>query len=288
MQTRSLGPGAPLVSAIGFGAMPLSIQGRPDESVGVRVIHATLDAGVTLIDSANVYCLDNGDIGHNERLIARALKSWSGAGPSVLVATKGGLARPQGRWESDARPERLKRACEHSLKALDVDCIALYQLHAPDPQVPFVESVGGLAELQREGKIRWVGLSNVSVDQIKQAQSMVPIVTVQNRLSPFARQALDDGVVRYCAEQGIGLLAFAPLGGAGLNKTLPQNPALQPIAKRHSASAHAIVLAWLLAQASNIIPIPGARAVEHAVDSARAAELSLSEAEREAIDQARF
>jgi aryl-alcohol dehydrogenase-like predicted oxidoreductase len=288
MQTRSLGPGAPLVSAIGFGAMPLSIQGRPDESVGIRVIHAALDAGVTLIDTANVYCLDNGDIGHNERLIARALKSWSGVRASVLIATKGGLERPQGRWESDARPERLKRACEHSLEALDVDCIALYQLHAPDPQVPFVESVGVLAELQREGKIRWLGLSNVSVDQIKQAQSIVPIVTVQNRLSPFARQALNDGVVRYCAERGIGLLAFAPLGGAGANKTLPQNPALLPIANRHGASAHAIVLAWLLAQAPNIIPIPGARTVEHAVDSARAAELSLSEAEREAIDQARF
>ncbi len=288
MQTRSLGPGAPLVSAIGFGAMPLSIQGRPDESVGIRVIHAALDAGVTLIDTANVYCLDNGDIGHNERLIARALKSWSGARASVLIATKGGLERPQGRWESNARPEPLKRACEHSLKALDVDCIALYQLHAPDPQVPFVESVGVLAELQREGKIRWIGLSNVSVDQIKQAQSIVPIVTVQNRLSPFARQALDDGVVRYCAERGIGLLAFAPLGGAGLNKTLLQNPALLPIVNRYGASAHAIVLAWLLAQAPNIIPIPGARTVEHAVDSARAAELGLSEAEREAIDQARF
>ncbi len=288
MQTRPLGPGAVPVSAIGFGAMPLSIQGRPEQLVGVRVIHAALDAGVTLIDSADVYCLDNGDIGHNERLIAKALKSWAGQRDALVIATKGGLTRPQGRWQSDARPQRLRRACEQSLQTLDVDCIDLYQLHAPDPQVPFAESVGALADLRREGKIRWVGLSNVSVDQIKQAQSIVPIVTVQNRLSPFARQALNDGVVHYCAEQGIGLLAFAPLGGAGLNKTLPQNPVLQPIAKRLGASAHAVVLAWLFAQAPNIIPIPGARTVEHAVDSARAAELRLTEAEREAIDQARF
>lgn len=268
--------------------MPLSIQGRPDETVGVRVLHSSLDAGVTFIDTANVYCLDNGDIGHNERLIARALETWPCADKSVLVGTKGGLTRPRGRWESDARPDRLRRACEQSLKALGVDCIDLYQLHAPDPRVPLTDSVGVIAELQHEGKIRWVGLSNVSVDEIKIAESMVPIITVQNRLNPFFRQAIDDGVVDYCTRRGIGFLAYSPLGGRQLNKTLLDHPTLKPIAGRHGVSPHAVVLAWILAQGPNVVPIPGARRPEHVVDSANAVKVVLDEQELAAIDQAKF
>jgi len=288
MQTRSLGAGAPPVSAIGFGAMPLSIQGRPDEAAGIRVLHASLDAGVTLIDTADVYCLDNSDIGHNERLIAKALTTWSGLRDAVLVATKGGLTRPQGRWKSDARPDRLKQACEQSLKALGVDCIDVYQLHAPDSQVPFVDSVGALADLQQEGKIRWVGLSNVSVNEIKKAESIVPIVTVQNHFNLFRRKAIADGVIDYCSQRRIGFLAYSPLGGSQLNRTLPDHPALKPIAERHGASVHAVVLAWVLAQGANIIPIPGARTVAHAVDSVRAVELALAADELKAIDETEF
>lgn len=289
MQQRALGPGAPAVSAVSFGGMPLSIQGRPDdEAAAVRVVHAALEAGMTLIDTADVYCLDDADIGHNERLIATALRTWTGAKGGVVVATKGGVTRPRGAWERDARPGSLRRACDRSLAALRVERIDLYQLHAPDPKVPFAESVDALAELQRAGKIRWIGLSNVSVAEIEEARRRVAVVTVQNRLNPFFREAIDAGVVAHCAEHGIGFLAYSPVGGGRLNRKLPAHPALQPIAARHGVSPHAVVLAWVLAQGPSVIVIPGARTVEHARDSATGAGVVLSAHELAAIDRAEF
>src|ERR1043166_8515818 len=170
MRTRPLGPGIPAVSVIGFGGMHLSIVGRPaDESTALRVIHAALNAGETLIDTADACCLDDSETGHNERLIAKALRTWGGRRDTVVVATKGGMIRPGGRWERGGRPEQLRKACDRSLKALRLDRLDLYQLHTPDPNVPFAESVGALVELQRAGKIRWIGVSNVSVDDIKTA-----------------------------------------------------------------------------------------------------------------------
>ncbi len=268
--------------------MHLSIDGRPPEAQGIRVLHAALDAGVTLIDTADVYCLDERDIGHNERLIARALASWGGDAATVTVATKGGVVRPEGRWESDASPAQLRAACERSLRALEVDCLALYQLHAPDPKVPAAASVGELARLREEGKIRWVGLSNVSVAQIREAQAIVPITSVQNRLNPFFRESLTSGVVQYCAEQGIGFLAYSPTGGGRLNLRLPSHPVVAGIAGRLGVSAHAVVLAWVLAQSPTVIVIPSARKVEHALDSVGAAELELPEDDLAAIDGAVF
>jgi len=289
MRTRPLGPEAPVVSAIGFGGMPLSIQGRPaDAAQSVSVIHAVLDAGTTLIDTADVYCLDDADTGHNERLMARALRAWKGDSSAVVVATKGGLTRPGGRWERDARPARLRTACDRSLAALGVDRIDLYQLHAPDPQVPLLESVGALAALQQEGKIRWIGLSNVSVKEIEAAQSVVRVVTVQNRLNPFFREAVDTGVVRYCDDQGIGFLAYSPVGGGRLNKKLPTHPTLRPIAERLGASPHAVVIAWVLTQGSSVIPIPAARTVDHALDALAAAAVVLTPDDCRAIDRATF
>src|SRR5262245_57980389 len=163
MQTRPLGPGAPVVSAIGYGGMMISIAGRPPEEQGIRAIHSALESGATLIDTADVYCLDDTEIGHNERLIAKALKQWSGSKSEILIATKAGMTRPQGRWDRDGRPEHIRAACEKSLKALGVDRIDLYQFHAPDSTVPFEDSVGVFAELQQQGKVRWVGMSNVTV-----------------------------------------------------------------------------------------------------------------------------
>jgi aryl-alcohol dehydrogenase-like predicted oxidoreductase len=285
---RALGAGAPDVSEVGYGGMHLSIEGRPPESQAVRVLHAAFDAGVTLVDTADVYCLDQHDVGHNERLVARALASWSGDRESVLVATKGGVVRPDGRWESDARPAQLRAACERSLKALGADRIPLYQLHAPDPRVPLSESVGELARLREAGKIRWVGLSNVGVAQIGEAQAIVPIATVQNRLNPYFRESLTGGVVRYCAEQRIGFLAYSPTGGGRLNLKLPGHPIVAGIAARRGASAHAVVLAWVLAQSPAVVVIPSARRVEHALDSIGAAGLELSPEDRAAIDGAEF
>jgi aryl-alcohol dehydrogenase-like predicted oxidoreductase len=288
MKTRTLGAGAPDVSVVGFGAMPLSTAGRPSEGQGIAVIHAALDAGMTLIDAADVYCQDNNDIGHNERLIAKALGAWSGDRDSIIVATKGGMTRPGGRWEHDGRPEHLHAACDKSLTALGVDWIDLYQFHAPDPAVPFVESVGAMAELHKAGKVRFVGLSNVSVEQIRQAQEIVPVLTVQNRLSPFFREALDTGVVKYCDDNEIGFLAYSPVGGGRLNKKLPGLAALAPVAENHGASHHAVVLAWVRQQGPSVIIIPGARTVEHTVDSAGSAAFDLSDNELRAIDVAEF
>jgi aryl-alcohol dehydrogenase-like predicted oxidoreductase len=285
---RRLGPDAPNVSAVGYGGMHLSIQDRPSEEQGIRVLQAALDAGVTLIDTADVYCLDDSDIGHNERLIARALSRWGGKRDQVIVATKGGLRRPGGRWETDGRPEHLRLACESSLKALAVERIDLYQLHAPDPSVPLAESVGALADLQRGGKVRWVGLSNVSVPEIREAESVVRITSVQNRLNPFFREALADGVVEYCTRARIGFLAYSPTGGGRLNRKLPAHPVLRPMAARLGVTPHALVLAWVLARSPSVMVIPSARTVEHAVDSTTAAELNLSETDLGAITAAAF
>jgi aryl-alcohol dehydrogenase-like predicted oxidoreductase len=283
---RRLGRDAPLVSAVGYGGMHLSIQDRPPEEQGIRVIQAALDAGVTFIDTADVYCLDQHDIGHNERLVAQALRGRDRE--HVIVGTKGGLTRPQGRWETDGSPEHLRAACGRSLVALGVDRIDLYQLHAPDPRVPFADSVGALADLQREGKIRWVGLSNVSVAQIREAETIVPITTVQNRLNPFFREALSQGVVAHCTERGIGFLAYSPTGGGRLNRKLPAHPVLQPMAARLGTTPHALVLAWVLARSPAVMVIPSARTVEHALDSVSSADLQLSEADLEAITTAEF
>jgi aryl-alcohol dehydrogenase-like predicted oxidoreductase len=268
--------------------MHLSLQERPPESESVEVIRAALDAGVRLIDTADVYCLDESDIGHNERLIAEALRGWRGPRDDVLVATKGGLTRPAARWERDGRPEHLRAACERSLRALGVERIALYQLHAPDPAVPFEESVGALAELRQAGKLRWVGLSNVSVAQIRAAEAIVPIASVQNRLNPFFREALADGVVRYCEERGIGFLAYSPTGGGRLNRKLPDHPVLRPMAARLGVSAHALVLAWVLSRSEAVIAIPSARRAAHALDSVSAGELELSAEDLAGIDRAEF
>jgi aryl-alcohol dehydrogenase-like predicted oxidoreductase len=206
----------------------------------------------------------------------------------VTVATKGGLRRPGGRWEVDGRPAHLRAACEESLRSLGVEQIDLYQLHAPDPQVPLAESVGALADLRREGKIKAVGLSNVSLAEIRQAEAIVPITSVQNRLNPFFREALTEGVVQYCTERGIGFLAYSPVGGGRLNRKLPAHPVLQPMATRLGVTPHALVLAWVLARSPAVIIIPSARTVEHVLDSVTAGELNLSEADLSTITAAQF
>jgi aryl-alcohol dehydrogenase-like predicted oxidoreductase len=287
MMRRPLGPGSGTVSAVGYGGMHLSIQNRPPEAEALRVLAAVLDAGATVIDTADAYCLDEREVGHNERLIARALAGHA-ARDQVVVATKGGVVRTGGRWDTDGRPEHLRAACDRSLRALGVERIALYQLHAPDPAVPFLESVGALAELRSAGKIRWLGLSNVSVDQIRSAEAIVPVTTVQNRLNPFFREALTTGVLRHCGERGIGFLAYSPVGGGRLNRKLPEHPVLAPMARRLGVSAHALVLAWVLAQSPAVLVIPSARSLEHALDSLRAADLTLAPEDLAAIDRAEF
>jgi aryl-alcohol dehydrogenase-like predicted oxidoreductase len=261
--------------------MPLSIQGRPDEAHAIAVIHAALDAGITFIDTADAYCLDDSDIGHNERLIAKALAAWPSA--DVVIATKGGLERPGGAWVSNGRPEHLRAACERSLVALGVAHIDLYQLHAPDPGVPFADSVGALAELRREGKIRHVGLSNVDVSHLREAEDIVPVVSVQNRCNLFDTASFENGVVAYCEAHDIAFLPHSPMGGHRGHTRLAQHEQLGHMAARLAVTPYELALAYLLASSPVMIPIPGASRTASIQSSARAADISLSAADLAAL-----
>lgn len=285
MQQRPLGSTGLHVSQIGLGGMPMSLQGRPAKSEAIKVIHASLRAGVTLIDTADVYCLDQSEIGHNERLIAEALSQWPD-GETVTVATKGGLTRPGGAWVTDAHPRRLKLACEASLKALKVPTIALYQLHAVDDVVPLEDSVGALAELRKAGKIQHIGLSNVSAAQIKRAQQVAPIASVQNRCSVFDRRDFSNGVVTLCEAEKITYLAYSPVGGSRGKSRVSDDATLKSVAARRGVSPFQVALAWLLARSPVIIPIPGASKIPSAIDSAAAGSLTLEPEDRAALDQA--
>ncbi|WP_375389399.1 aldo/keto reductase [uncultured Amnibacterium sp.] len=271
--------GSRTVSAIGLGGMPLSIEGRPDDARAIATVHAALDAGVTLIDTADSYHLLAGETGHNERLIAEALRTYEGDASGVLVATKGGHLRPgDGSWTQDGSAKHLIEAAEASRLALDVESIDLYQFHRPDPEVSFAESVGALNHLLDDGVIRMAGLSNVDVEQIEQAMEITGgrIVSVQNRFSPSFRSSL--GELRACADLGIAFLPYSPLGGiADAGGLGGSNPVFQEVADEHGVSAQQIALAWELSLAPVVIPIPGASRPETIRDSAAAATLELTE-----------
>jgi aryl-alcohol dehydrogenase-like predicted oxidoreductase len=284
MKTKEFGPTHYSPTVVGLGGMPLSIHGRPERDDAVRVIHAALDAGMTLIDTADVYCLGEDDIGHNEQLIARALWSWSGDADSILVCTKGGLIRPKGEWVTDGRPEHLADACDRSLSALGVDRIAVYQLHAPDPKVPFLDSVGALARLKEQGKIEHVGLSNVSAKEIDEANAIVPIVSVQNRCNPFDLRAFEDGVIAKCEALGLAFLPWSPVGGGRGKGKVGGDPVLEEVGRAHGRSAFEVAIAWLLRKSDAMFPIPGASREESARSSAAAADLALSDDEVARVD----
>jgi aryl-alcohol dehydrogenase-like predicted oxidoreductase len=267
--------------------MYLSIRDRPSEGDAVRTLRAAFDAGVTLLDTADVYCLDHNDIGHSERLVARALReAGEKVRSSVVVATKGGLERPNGAWTRNASPGHLRRACDASLAALGVARIDVYQLHAPDPAVPLAESVGELARLRTEGKIAHVGLSNVTVREIDEAQAIVPIVSVQNRWNPGHRAPEKDGVLAHCAKLGIAFLPYSPFGGASGAKALSRTGRLAGEGKRLGMSPHRLVLAWMLAKSPVVVAIPGVRRIESVLDSAQAAEAELSASDVAAVEAA--
>jgi aryl-alcohol dehydrogenase-like predicted oxidoreductase len=268
------------VFPIGLGEMPMSLRGRPPEERSIRTIHAALDAGVNLIDTADAYAYDEHDVGHGERLIAKALR---GRRDDVIVATKGGHTRRGQAWELDGRPEHLRAACEASLRALETDRIDLYQFHRPDPAVSYAESIGTFKELQDEGKIRWVGISNANVDQIELACSIVDVVAVQNQLSLEYRSPIAKGEVALCEERGIAFLPWSPLGGIGRADGAAHWPAVRAAADAHGVSPQQVALAWLLSLGECVLPIPGSSRPESITDSARAAQLELSADELAAI-----
>jgi aryl-alcohol dehydrogenase-like predicted oxidoreductase len=286
MKQRSIGNVQ--VGAIGLGGMPMSIEGRPETDRSIRTIHAALDAGVTLIDTADAYHLHADEVGHNETLIAQALAGWGGDTSGVLVATKGGHLRPgDGSWTLDGSPGHLREAVEGSLKRLGVDAIGLYQFHRPDPQVPYADSVGALRDLLDEGKIRLAGISNANVEQIRQAQEILGgrLVSVQNQFSPAFRSS--EGELRLCDELGIAFLPWSPLGGITKAGELGSRfGAFAEVAEAHGVSPQRVTLAWMLAKSEHVIPIPGASRPESITDSAQAPELTLSGDELARLDQA--
>ena len=271
---------------VAIGCMRLSTDPGRDDERSIAVLHAALDAGVTLLDTADAYCLDDRDIGHNERLIARALSTWTGDRSRIVVATKGGMTRPEGRWELDGRAKHLRAACERSLEALGVGRIALYQLHAPDPRVPFSTSVRALAALRRDGLISEIGLSNVTVGQIDEARRITDIAAIQVELSVWHDAAILSGVAKYCVDHGLRLLAYRPLGGRKSIPRTSKHPVLHEVAQGHGASPFDIALAWLTDLAPNIVPLPGATRVESAQASARAQQMMLTRTDRERLDEA--
>ena len=268
------------VSAIGLGAMPMSTGGHmPDERQSIRTIHAALDAGVTLIDTADAYSPDR-EPGHNERLVAKALASWSGDASSVLVATKGGHVRTaNGGWGVDGSRAHLRVACEASLRTLGVDVIGLYQHHRPDPEVPYEETMGALAALLDEGKIALAGISNANPDQIRIAIDVLGgrLASVQNQHSPAFRSSQPE--LALCDELEIAFLPWSPVGGisrAGDLGTEGTQDAFGEVARERGVSPQQVALVWALTRSPVVVPIPGASRPESIVDSVGAADLELS------------
>jgi aryl-alcohol dehydrogenase-like predicted oxidoreductase len=252
--------------------MPLSIQGRPDERAALAVIEAFIAGGGDHIDSAFSYCLDEHDYGHNERLIAKALRALGRT--DVVVATKGGLTRPQGRWEVDCSPQWLRRCCEQSVRDLGAP-IPLYYLHTVDPAVPLADSLGELVRLRAEGKIGAIGLSNVTARQLEEALRLTPIAAVQNRCNVLDTRDFESGLVERCRQLGVAYVAYSPVGGHRGHLRLQQNATVARIAAKHSTTVYVVALAWLLAQGPHIVPIPGATKVTSIERSLTAARVHL-------------
>jgi aryl-alcohol dehydrogenase-like predicted oxidoreductase len=260
------------VGAIGFGTAPIAFK-DVTRSQAVRLIHAALDAGVRFVDTALAYTRP-GVESFAETVIATALAGWSSP-DAVMVATKGGHRRVGDAYPVDARPSALRSDCETSLRSLGVDSINLYQLHHVDPTVSLAESVGALAELRDRGMVRHIGLSNVGIDQIRQACAVAPIASVQNRLAWDNRQDL--ATVAFCAAQGIAYLAYMPLGGSSKERGASED--LDAVAARHGVSPERVRLAWLRAQGPHVLPLVGASQLHTLQDSVAAATLELDEAD---------
>jgi aryl-alcohol dehydrogenase-like predicted oxidoreductase len=287
VEQRSIGNdtvGRVSVGAIGLGAMPLSTkEHRPSPAEAEGVVHAALDAGVTLIDTADAYAHDESEFGHNEELVANALRSYGRT--DVLIATKGGHTRRGTDWELDGSPSYLRRACEASLRRLHVDAIGLYQFHRPDPATPWEESMGALRSLFDDGLVRMAGISNASVPQIDTARAIIgdALVSVQNQFSPGYRSSA--GELAHCAAVGLAWLPWSPFGGVSAAGSLDAAaPAFAEVAEELGVSVYRVTLAWHLAQADVVLPIPGASRVESIQDSAAAADLKLTDEQLRRLD----
>jgi len=262
------------VRRIGFGAMRIAGEGvwgpPPDRDRAIALLRRVVELDVNLIDTADSYGPEV-----SETLIAEALHPYP---EGVVIATKGGLTRDgPGSWHRDGNPRHLREACEASLRRLGLDAIDLYQLHAVDPKVPYEESVGTLAELREEGKIRHVGISNVGVDELEQARSIVPVVSVQNRYSVTSRDS--EPVLEACERDGLGFIPWFPLDAGAL-----AGGAIEEVARSHGATPIQVALAWLLQHSPALLPIPGTSSAEHLEENVAAAAIRLTDAELAALD----
>lgn len=291
MQQRTLGPYT--VSAIGLGAMPLSMnndQVYPEPADAIATIHAALDAGVTLIDTADIYAPAWDQMGHNERLVGEAVRTWGGDTSGLLLTTKGGITRSAGeQWGRDGSLAYLRSAVEKSLRELGVEAIDLYQYHRPDRWIVYGEIMQHLATLKAEGKIREIGISNASVEEIEIAQQVLGaggLVSVQNEFSP--RHPGSYAELRYCQEHGVAFLPWSPLGGTGggARQVGERFAVFAETGERHGVSPQQAVLAWELALSDVLIAIPGARRPASITDSAKAADLVLTADEVAACSRA--
>ena len=287
METKQLGNTGVSISAIGLGGMPMSLSDRPPESEAIKLIHRALDLGVTLIDTADSYCRDESDKHHNERLIAQALQQYKGDISKITVATKGGLMRPNGSWTRNGNPEHLRQTIRVSFETLGGEKpIDVWQYHAPDPEYSIEESLAPAKEAVAQGMIRFVGVSNFSLEQIKRARDVVEIVSVQNQYNPWYRQPESDGVLEYCEQEKLTFFPWSPLGGSRRVSKLEEIDAIAQLAKEKGVSVYQIVLAWLRAKSDAIVPIPGASKVSSIEDSLKSVQVQLSETEVQRIDRA--
>ena len=263
------------VKRIGFGAMRITGRGiwgnPPDRAAAIALLRRVVERGVNFIDTADSYGPEA-----SEALIAEALHPYS---PGLVIATKGGLVRPgPDRWEPDCRPAHLRQACEGSLRRLKLDRIDLYQLHTVDRDVPLEESIGALVDLQKQGKIRHIGVSNVTIQQLAHARKVAKIVSVQNRYNLSDRT--NDSVLDACTRDGLAFLPWYPLGAGTLARSQSK---LSEIARRHNASPSQVALAWLLHRSPVVVPIPGTSSAEHFEENLAAASLHLSNDEFTAV-----
>jgi aryl-alcohol dehydrogenase-like predicted oxidoreductase len=286
MQTTQLAKTEINVSAIGLGGMPMSIYDRPPESQSLATIHRALDLGITFIDTADSYCKDESDKHHNERLIYKALKTYQGDTSNVIIATKGGLMRPEQSWTRNGNPEHLRDTIRVSHEALGGEKpIDIWQYHSPDPDYTIAESLKPAKEAVEAGLVKFVGVSNFSVEQIKEARDVVDIVSVQNQYSPWNRQPEFDGVLEYCQQEGLTFLPWSPFGGMRRHDKLQHIPVLAELSQEKNVSVYCIVLAWLRAKSPCILPIPGASKAQSIEDSVQTVNIKLSPEEMQRLDE---
>lgn len=270
---------------VGFGAMPLSLPGRPTEKRAIETLHTFLDLGGNLIDTADVYGIDGSDIGHNEKLIHSAIRNMKRS--DMIISTKGGATRPNGGWSfiGGGHPAHIRQACEASLLNLKIEQHTLYYLHGVDPAVPIEESLGTIIDLKNEGKIINIGIANVNLADIHTASRLTPIFAVQNRLNPFCKGDLNNGVMNHCKEHKIYYIAYCPLGGFADHVKLNKSVLFKSLCQKYKLSSYIISLVWILSKGKHVIPIPGMHQADHVKENLNAVHIDIDPADLAKLDQ---